>query len=33
MIMKTKDTLLVASYKVGLEVNAEETKYTFISYE
>jgi hypothetical protein len=30
---KTTDALLVASYKVGLEVNAEETKYKFISHE
>jgi hypothetical protein len=33
MITKTKDALLVASYKVGLELNVEETKYTFISCE
>jgi hypothetical protein len=33
MIKKTTDTSLVASYKVGLEVNAEETKCKFISYE
>jgi hypothetical protein len=32
-IKKTTDALLVASYKVGLEVKAEETKYKFISYE
>ena len=32
-IKKTTDALLVASYKVGLEVNGEETKYKFISYE
>ena len=32
-IKKTTDALLVASHKVGLEVNVEETKYKFISYE
>jgi len=32
-IKKTTDVLLVASYKVGLEVNAEETKCKFISQE
>jgi hypothetical protein len=29
-IKKTTDALLVASYRVGLEVNAKETKYKFI---
>jgi hypothetical protein len=32
-IKKNTDTVLVASYKVGLEVNAEETNYKFISHE
>ena len=32
-IKNTTDVLLVASYKVGLKVNAEETKYKFISQE
>ena len=32
-IKKTTDVLLVAIFKVDLEVNAEETKYKFVSHE
>jgi hypothetical protein len=32
-VKKNTDAVIVASHKVGLEVNAEETKYKFTSHK